>query len=196
MALIQDATGDLAFAQILETALLNDLQANTPQGVNSKVALSIRAGDGAQIVGQGGCAVRLAHRGGGRAGAAMVIAPQAVRKRRRFRVILSTPHSFLVILERRVPKPQRGCLTAPKRRHRKRPRHSRPIAQVSCVPSKTARRARLSAIRTSMTCGGILRIRQPTRRHHTIKRDAVCNSHQNQHGHGGFAGPERALDDE
>jgi hypothetical protein len=68
MALIQDATGDLAFAQTLETALLNDLQANTPQGVNSKVALSIRAGDGAQIVGQGGCAVRLAHRGGGRAG--------------------------------------------------------------------------------------------------------------------------------
>ena len=45
MALIQDATGDLAFAQTLETALLNDLQANTPQGVNSKVALSIRAGD-------------------------------------------------------------------------------------------------------------------------------------------------------
>ena len=150
MALIQDATGDLAFAQTLETALLNDLQANTPQGVNSKVAQSIRAGDRAQIVGQGGVPfVWLIGVVG--AQAAMVIAPQAVRKRRRFRVILSTPHSFLVILERRVPKPQRGCLTAPKRRHRKRPRHSRPIAQVSCVPSKTARRARLSAIRTSMT---------------------------------------------
>lgn len=54
MALIQDATGDLAFAQTLETALLNDLQANTPQGVNSKVALSIRAGDGALIAGLSG----------------------------------------------------------------------------------------------------------------------------------------------
>ena len=51
MALAQDATGDASFAQTLEAALLNDLQAATPQGINSQVALAHWADDGALMAG-------------------------------------------------------------------------------------------------------------------------------------------------
>lgn len=54
MAIIQDASGDLTFDRTLESPLLKDLQAAMPQGVNSKVALSVYSDDGALIAGLSG----------------------------------------------------------------------------------------------------------------------------------------------
>jgi GNAT superfamily N-acetyltransferase len=48
---IEDASGDPDFVKTLEMALLEDLQATAPQGINSKVALALRTDDGACIAG-------------------------------------------------------------------------------------------------------------------------------------------------
>jgi len=49
--MISDASGDAAFPNDLETALLEDLRATSAQGVNSRIDLVVRDEGGALLAG-------------------------------------------------------------------------------------------------------------------------------------------------